>query len=279
LVAGSSAKLTLFQNPKTKKKNLHSFFVYFSEVNRLWSASNASVWHDLWCRKLEDPKRYPMNSIKSYKLAPVVALALLCAQSAHANVLFHFTQAGSDVKMTSSGTLDTSKLLVSTFSDGWGGTGVENNTLPGDIDIMGGTAFGGVDTLFKFHASTDDSAISNPGGPFSFSNFNWTVTSGSKSFATYAGFDGGFRQAGIGVRSVDIVGGQWTPDQNWTSFGATFASLGLNVGTYSVSDSVTSETITIQVGGSASVPDGGTTFVLLCGAFAGLLGLRRRFAA
>jgi hypothetical protein len=50
------------------------------------------------------------------------------------------------------------------------------------------------------------------------------------------------------VRAADIIGGIWTPDQNWTwGPGATFASLGLNIGTYTVSDAVTSESITIQI--------------------------------
>lgn len=217
-----------------------------------------------------------MKKIKSYLLTPLAALTLVCAQSAHANVIFHFTEVGSDVVMTSSGTLDTTKLLVSSFPDGWGGTGVENN-VAGDIDIMGGTSFGGVDSLFKFHPGTDSSAITNPGGPFSFSNFGWSVTSGSKSFSTYSGFDAGVRQAGIGVIGGDIVGGLWTPDQNWIETGNTFASLGLNVGTYSVSDFETGETITIKVG--EAVPEGGATLAMIGGACLCFAALRRRLAA
>lgn len=216
-----------------------------------------------------------MRTINAYVLAPVAAVALFCTQSAQADLLFQFTQDGADVKMTSSGTLNTANLLSSSFSDGWGGTGVEDNSA-GDIDIMGGTSFGGIDTLFKFHAGTDASAITNPGGPFTFSNFDWTVTSGSKSFSTYAGFDGGLRQPGIGMISADISGGFWSPDQNWTEFDATFASLGLNIGTYAVSDSETGETITIQVVGT-SVPDGGSTIVLLGLAMTAVVGVRRKF--
>jgi hypothetical protein len=210
-----------------------------------------------------------MKILNSYILiALVAALALSCMQFAQANVMFQFTESGGNVSMTSSGTLDTSKLVLSTFPDGWGGTGIEDN--PTDIDIMGGTSFGDIDISFGFHAGTDTSAITNPGGPFTFSDFSWTVTSGSKSFTTYSGFDGGgIRQAGIGMISADISGGFWSPHQNWTSFGATFASLGLNVGTYSVIDSETGETITIQVGGGeltlgARVKTGhGTNKVLL----------------
>jgi hypothetical protein len=192
-----------------------------------------------------------MKILNSYILtALVAALALSCMQFAQADVVFQFTESGGNVSMTSSGTLDTSKLVLSTLPDGWGGTGIEDNPTPGDIDIMGGNSFGDIDISFGFHPGTDTSAITNPGGPFTFTDlFSWTVTSGSKSFTTYSGFVGAFRQAGIGMISADISGGFWSPDQNWTSFGATFASLGLNVGTYSVIDSETGETITIQVGG------------------------------
>jgi hypothetical protein len=48
---------------------------------------------------------------------------------------------------------------------------------------------------------------------------------------------------GIGAVGSDIIGGIWTPDQNWTWAGASFVSLGLNIGTYTVSDAVTSESI------------------------------------
>jgi len=126
---------------------------------------------------------------------------------------------------------------------------------------MGGTTFGPVNTEFGFHAGTDFSAIQNPGGPFAFSEFQVAAISGHESFATYSGFDNnGVRQPGIGVVRADLVGGLWTPDQDWVyGPGATFASLGLNVGTYSVSDILTGETITIEVG---AVPEPGTLFLL-----------------
>src|SRR5690348_9353979 len=82
-----------------------------------------------------------------------VALCIgLFAGRANASVLFLFTETGGTVTMTSSGTLDTSKLVLVGLSDGWGGTGTEDN--PGQIDIMGGTLFGPVNTEFGFHAGT-----------------------------------------------------------------------------------------------------------------------------
>lgn len=215
-------------------------------------------------------------SSKNLPAALACALVALTPAVSRANILFQFSQVGADVVMTSHGTLDTTKLLVSTFPDGWGGVGIENNSSPGDIDIMGGTSFGDVDTLFRFSSGTDAGAITAPGGPFTFDHFAWTVTGGSKSFATYAGFDGGLRQPGIGLVGADIVGGLWTPDQTWIKYGDTFASLGLNVGTYSVVDGLTGESITIQIGASA-VPEGGAVFAMLGGALLTLAALRRRF--
>jgi hypothetical protein len=183
-----------------------------------------------------------------------VCIVALSGQ-ANGSISFTFAEIGGTVTMTSSGTLDTTKLLPSVLSDGWGGTGIENNG-PGDIDIMGGTSFGSINAQFGFNPGTNSSAITNPGGPFTFSHFAVASITGSTSFTTYSGFSGPFRQPGIGVRASDIVGGLWTPNQNWTySPGTTFASLGLNVGTYSVSDILTGETITIQVGAAGAVPE------------------------
>ena len=177
--------------------------------------------------------------------------------------------------MTSSGTLDTAKLLGVSREDGWGGTGIENNPTAGDIDIMGGTSFGVIDTQFGFSTGTDSSAITNPGGPFTSNNFSPSVDSGSKSFTTYSGFLGGLRQPGIGMRASDIVAGLWTPNQNWTFASASFASLGLNTGTYAVSDRITGEGITIQVG-TAAVPEP-ASFAIWGGiGIAGLVAWRRK---
>jgi hypothetical protein len=63
-----------------------------------------------------------------------------------------------------------------------------------------------------------------------------------------------------------------TPDQVWTyAAGTTFASLGLNLSTYAVSDIVTGETITIQVG---AVPE--PAALLLLGAGVATVAARRR---
>lgn len=181
-------------------------------------------------------------------------LLMVVSLQAQADITFTFEETAGTVTMTSSGVLDTTNLPPSVLPDGWGGTGTESNG-PGDIDIMGGTSFGSIDTQFGFSVGTDVSAITNPGGPFATSNFSVATIAGSRSFTTYSGLEAGLRRAGIGMRGVDIVGGLWTPDQNWTySPGDTFASLGLTPGIYTVSDNLTGESITINIGNA--IPPG-----------------------
>ena len=205
-------------------------------------------------------------------LAAAAMLAVI-STSASAAVVFTFTEVSGDVKMTSSGSLDTSKMVL-LGTDGWGGVGIENNAN-GQTDIMGGTSFGQNDITYTFNAGTDQSAWLNPGGPFSVSTANffgdWVVDSGSKSFATY-GFINSLRNAGMSMVRSDIVGGIWTPDQNWTNANDTFASLGMNVGTWTVADALTGESITIQVG---QVPVPASLPLLLAG-LAGIAALKRR---
>jgi hypothetical protein len=213
-------------------------------------------------------------------LAAVLCLGALAGQ-ADASIVFTFTESGGTVLMTPSGTLDTTKLVSVSRPDGWGGTGTEDNPTPGDIDIMGGTDIGGpIDAQFGFNAGTDASAITNPGGPFAFSSFPGITVAGTTAFTTYSGFEGGFRIAGIGMTAADIVAGLWTPDQSWTyGAGETFASLGLNPGTYTVSDIITGESITIQIGEAQAVPEP-ASMTMLCLGVTGLVGYgwRRRKA-
>ena len=234
-----------------------------------------------------------MRTTRLYLIASVTAIAVACVSAARAGVIFTFTEVGSDVVMTSSGSLDTSKLLSANWysgapngswaQGGWAGTGVESSD--DGIDLMGSGSFlvsrSGPQKRFRFSAGTDISAIANPGGPFSDSSYNpdWSVTYGTKSFVTYSGNIGVNMEAGIQVFAGDMVGALWTPDQTWINTGGSFASLGLNVGSYSVSDASTGETITIEVAGGAAVPDGGATLALLSGALVGLGTFRRRFLA
>jgi len=181
------------------------------------------------------------------KIAVLSALALaasLCG-SAHAGIVFKFLEDGGDVVMTSSGTIDTSKLVLMESVYGWGGVGIEEN---GNHDIIGGTTVGAVNMSFRFHDGTNFTAWSSLTGPWATSNFSATVDAGQKGFTTYVRDDANRQVPGLGIERQDLVGSLWSPDQEWTFSGASFASLQMFAGTYTVTDAQTGEFITFQIG-------------------------------
>jgi len=195
-----------------------------------------------------------------------ISATLGCASAGSADILFHFEEVGSDVTMTSSGTFDTTGLIiVGPFE--WGLTGIEEN---GSHDIMGGTDVGQVDISFAFNPGTDFTQWRSAFGPWTASDFSAQVTSGVKGFATYVIDDNGRQAPGLGVERADMNGALWSPDQNWIWTNRSFASLNMIPGTYSVSDSITGETITIQIG---VIPAPGALALL---GVAGLAATRRK---
>ena len=187
------------------------------------------------------------------KFAPIAAAVLaasLCS-FANAGIVFTFTESGANVLMNSSGTIDTSKLVLQQSVSGWGGAGVEQN---GNHDIMGGTTVGAVNMSFGFHAGTDFSAWSAANGPWAASNFSTTVDSGHKGFTTYIRITGP-QLPGLGIEREDLDGTNWSPDQDWTFHNASFASLHMFAGTYTVTDAQTGEFITFQIGEAAQLPE------------------------
>jgi hypothetical protein len=164
-----------------------------------------------------------------------------------AGIIFSFTESGGNVEMNTSGVLNTANLV--SFADaGWGGTGVENNNAP-ESDIMGDTSMGNIDTAFGFNLGTDMSAW--VGDMFTSNSFGW-ISSGTTQFVTYINNPG--RTPGVGISSSDLIGDLWTPDVSWTKSG-TFVSLGLTVGDYTITDGLTGETVSIQIGQATSVPE------------------------
>jgi len=195
---------------------------------------------------------------------------LLSAGVAEASILFQFTESGGSVLMQASGTLNTANL-VSVTPSGWGGVGVETNNSP-ESDIMGDTTMGGVDRAFGFNVGTDLSPW--VGSMFTSSNFGWT-SAGTTQFTTYY-FTSGLRTPGIGIALNDMVGALWTPDNSWSKVG-TFGTLGLTVGTYAISDSVTGESITIRIGDQvAEVPEPTSMSLMVIGACVAGIGAARR---
>ena len=168
--------------------------------------------------------------------------------------------------MTSSGSIDTAGL-VSTFSVSWGGAGFES----GVTDIMGGASVGTtIDRTFAFNAGTDFSAWQTA-NPWDSDFFGFDTITGTHAFATYASSGGNV--PGLSVYSGDLTGSIWTSNQQWTESVATFATLGLNEGTYTIADAVSSESITFQIG---SVPEPSSAALILAMAGLTVVGYRRR---
>ncbi|MES2322180.1 MAG: VPLPA-CTERM sorting domain-containing protein [Pseudomonadota bacterium] len=197
-----------------------------------------------------------------------IAILGAAMASAQADVVFTFTQSGGNVLMQSSGVLNTANLVAAAAS-GWGGTGVETNG-GGQSDIMGDTSMGGINRGFGFNTGTNYAPWI--GNMFMSSNFAWS-SAGTTQFTTYL-MPGGFRTPGIGISAADMVGALWTPDVSWSKAG-TLASLGLTMGTYTITDIQTQESITIQIGESTRIPEPASIGLLGLG-LAGLALARRR---
>jgi len=180
------------------------------------------------------------------------ALAASLSTAANAGIVFKFTESDGNVVMNSSGTIDTSKLVLMPRVFMWGGTGVEEN---GNHDIMGGASVGEINMSFGFHDGTDYSPWASANGPWSASSFGTTVNSGHKAFTTYVGSPSGAQIPGLGIGREDLQGWLWSPDQNWTFRSASFASMRMAVGTYTVTDAQTGEFITFQIGAGNQLPE------------------------
>lgn len=192
------------------------------------------------------------------KIAGVVAALGIFAPQAQAGVVFAFSQSGNNVVMKSSGTIDTS-LLVETDAPLWGGNRIQAFTPT--TDIMGDTTMGDFDRGFAFHSGTDYSAWL--GNMFAKTNFGWTAT-GTTQFTTYVYQDSLGYVPGLGISAADMAGSLWTPNVNWTKAG-TLSSMGLTINTYRVMDSLTRESITIQVSTPAQVPEPASLELLVLG--------------
>ncbi|WP_068547451.1 PEP-CTERM sorting domain-containing protein [Thalassotalea crassostreae] len=210
----------------------------------------------------------------TYLKATIAALILSISNVANAGLIFSFEEVDNNVTMTSSGSIDTSGLVEGNTSP-WGYTGIESGTY----DFLGSTNYGEIDISFGFSAGTDYSAWQGAASPWtetfwSYNFMDFDVVSGTKPFATFIWAAPSVALPGLGIREDDLEGDIWSADHNWIAKGYNFEVLGLNSGSYTVTDAVSGEFITIQIGAlnQASVPEPSTLVIFALG----ILGLASR---
>lgn len=202
-------------------------------------------------------------------------MVLSLAPVSYGDVVFTFLDNAGTVTMTPSGSIDTSNLLTSPHG-GWGGTTAYISSN-GGYSLMGSTggALGPTNYALRFSPGTDYSDWL--GGPFSSTIISF-VDSGTTPFSTYS--LAGINAPGLIVNNSDLIGSIWTPDNAWTATGS-LAGFGWTLGTYTVSDASTGESITFQIGSAsaASVPEPGSFAFLGLGLLGfGLFRFRQRRA-
>lgn len=200
--------------------------------------------------------------------ALVLGVGLLVSPAAHAALLFQLVEVDGGVEMRGSGSIDLNGLVDTGDGFFWGGVAIQRDVYA----VFGSTTRGPITSTYRFNDGTDFSEWLSPNVTTS-GVFGWDFASDLNSFATYTDLPS--RQPGLGIVDTAVVGSVWTLSSRWFEGGATFSSLGLNVGTYTVTDSVSGETMVIQIGDLAPVPLPAPIMLLLTGLI-GLAYLGRR---
>lgn len=179
----------------------------------------------------------------------IVAFIMGISPIANAGLIFNFQNDGNHLTMTTSGFIDTRKLVAVQFMSNWSNDGF--GTF-GDYSFIGDGAHGLMDSFFAFSPGTNFSEWHKSLNIFPNLQFDPDVNTGTQSFSTLT-----FPQPytpGFNARSTDIQNGIWIPDATWTFFNASIESFGLAKGTYTVTDARSGEFIRYQIG-TVTVPE------------------------
>ena len=211
---------------------------------------------------------------RTLTFAALIFCGLLTSQ-ANAQVKFTWSEDASGVAMTASGSIDTAGF-DSVACSGWSGFGHENGFNPSNSDIIGDVDLVPPDTCFGFSPGTDFSAWQ--GDAFTLNYFSYDSTSVTTTFYTYTRDSG--TKPGLAVLATDLSGSIWTPQGGWAVAGQTFATMGLTVGTYTVTDAGSGASISFVIGEAATsaataVPSLPLFGLLTLGGLLGLFGLRK----